>query len=96
MGVGGPVGGERGTGVGGSGATAGLGPGGSGVAGAAAGRQGAALPPFWRKDALLRMSAVRSPIEHVRLREDLIAHVWQNKEQALAPFINRTHDGLLL
>lgn len=85
--------GGGGTGVGGSGAAAGLV--GSGVAGAAADSHGAVLPPSLRKDALRRTSAVRSPIEHERLREDLMAHVWQNKELALAPFLHRRRDYLL-
>lgn len=68
---------------------------GGGVAGAAADSHGAVLPPSLRKDALRRTSAVRSPIEHERLREDLMAHVWQNKELALAPFLHRRRDYLL-
>lgn len=43
-------------------------------------------------DSLQRLSYVTSPIDHERLRDDLMAHVWAHKAASLAPYIRRRAD----
>lgn len=75
-------------GTGGGAGTAGAGTG----AGGGNGAQGnGRVAPTWRTDDIRRQSALTSPIEHERLRADLMAHVWENKAEALAPFLHRRH-----
>lgn len=45
-------------------------------------------------DDMQRLSGLRSPTEHERLREDLVEHIWAHRKNALAPYLHR-HDDLM-